>query len=141
LQHILNIISGNCHRIIFPVHPRTRSVITDHKIEVPANITIIEPLGYLDFIYLQSHAEKIITDSGGIQKEAYILKKPCVTLRPETEWLETVESGWNLLLNPASDIGPDVIAQFTPPSEHPAIFGENVAEKMVAVIGEVFDGG
>jgi UDP-N-acetylglucosamine 2-epimerase len=137
LQHILNIISGNCHRIIFPVHPRTGSVITDHKIEVPANITIIEPLGYLDFIYLQSHAEKIITDSGGIQKEAYILKKPCVTLRPETEWLETVESGWNLLLNPASDIGPDVIAQFTPPSEHPAIFGENVAEKMVAVIGEV----
>ena len=103
------------------------------------SLKLIEPLGYLDIIHLQRNAYKIVTDSGGIQKEAYILKKPCITLRTETEWVETVESGWNLLLDPSSDISSDAISTFNPPLEHPNIFGENVAERMVKIIDEVVD--
>ncbi len=139
LQLILRVLANNGQNVIFPVHPRTQTVIDKHNIKVPENITTIPPLGYLDFIYLESHAEKIITDSGGIQKEAYILEKPCITLRPETEWVETVDCGWNLLLDPSSDISPGAIAQFKPPAEHPPIFGENVAEEMVSVLGNVLD--
>ncbi len=64
---------------------------------------LIEPQGYLDFITLENFSKRIITDSGGIQKEAYILKKPCITLRTETEWIETVEEKWNLLINPSDE--------------------------------------
>lgn len=82
--------------IVMPVHPRTRRIITEQGVQ-PAGLRLIEPLGYLDMMQLVHHAVSIFTDSGGLQKEAYFHRVPCVTLRDETEWVETVQAGWNRL--------------------------------------------
>ena len=102
------------------------------------NFFLIDPCGYLEFLSLQYYAYKIITDSGGIQKEAYLLGKPCITLRPETEWVETVQAGWNLLLNPENASIKDEILSFSPAGEQASIFGSNVADKMVMTIKRIF---
>jgi len=88
--------SGVGKQIVFPVHPRTKKFIVDNKLDV-SDINIIEPVGYVDMIKLLSSAKGLYTDSGGMQKEAYFLKTPCVTMRDETEWMETIEAGWNRL--------------------------------------------
>lgn len=133
LEHIISQFSEVSEKIVFPVHPRTRKVLS--KIgSIPTNLLLTEPLGYLDFIKLENSCLKIITDSGGIQKEAYIMKKPCITLRTETEWVETVEEGWNLLLSPQDKYISKKITGFTPPKKQANIFGENVADKMVETI-------
>lgn len=99
LQNILDALSASGERVVFPIHPRTRQAMTRMAVEPPAaNVSLVEPLGYLDFLKLVSHARRVLTDSGGLQKEAYILGVPCVTLRENTEWLETLESGWNILV-------------------------------------------
>lgn len=82
--------------VIMPVHPRTRKLFQDRGIS-PRGLTLIDPLGYLDMAQLLHHAAAVFTDSGGLQKEAYFHGVPCVTLRDETEWVETVEAGWNRL--------------------------------------------
>lgn len=82
--------------VVMPVHPRTRKLFANHGI-VPAGVTLIDPVGYLDMTQLLHHAAAVFTDSGGLQKEAYFHRVPCVTLRDETEWVETVEAGWNRL--------------------------------------------
>lgn len=101
MSQLLEIISAFAmldKPILFPVHPRTSRQLVKYSVNVSDNIFFSEPLGYLDFLHLQAYAKKIITDSGGIQKEAYFLKVPCITLRSETEWIETVESGANILV-------------------------------------------
>ena len=136
LKLILEKLSALGKQIIFPVHPRTKKVIEENKIKISNNIKIIKPVGYLDFIKLEQGAEKIITDSGGIQKEAYILKKPCITLRPETEWVETVSEGWNILALPDDKGFSEKILDFRPTAEQSDIFGANVTEKMINKIKE-----
>jgi UDP-N-acetylglucosamine 2-epimerase len=136
LQHILSSLNKLERLIIFPVHPRTRNILQLMDTSSYANIRYVEPQAYLDFLMLMEHADMIFTDSGGIQKEAYILSKPCVTLRYETEWVETVKSGWNLLLPTNAEEFPMSINSFYPPASHPDIFGKDVAEKMVEVINK-----
>ncbi len=133
LEHILNELGQLPEKIIFPVHPRTRKMLAV-TYTIPKNIQLIEPQGYLDFIALQHAAKRIITDSGGIQKEAYLLRKPCITLRSETEWVETVNEKWNLLINPAQENIGFAIAAFRVPEKQNNIFGENVTEKMLGAI-------
>jgi UDP-GlcNAc3NAcA epimerase len=102
LRHILKGLERvSAHvPVIFPVHPRTRSAIGDAGIEVTApGIQLVDPMGFVDMVDLLSGAAVIATDSGGIQKEAFFLEVPCATLRTETEWLETVELGWNRLVD------------------------------------------
>lgn len=136
LEHILDQLGQLPEEIIFPVHPRTRKML-QASYDVPSNIRMIEPQGYLDFIALENTAKRIITDSGGIQKEAYILRKPCITLRTETEWVETVAEKWNLLVNPTDKMIASKIAAFVPPGEQQEIFGSDVAEKMVTIISGI----
>lgn len=133
LEHILNQVGQLGSTVIFPVHPRTRKMLNG-SYNVPKNIRMIEPQGYLDFITLEHFSTRIITDSGGIQKEAYILKKPCITLRTETEWIETVEEKWNLLVNPMDKMIAAKIDTFIVPEFQNDIFGKDVAEKMVSLI-------
>lgn len=99
LLSILGALSASGERVVFPIHPRTRKAMERMAIEPPGeNVSLVDPLGYVDFLKLVSHARKVLTDSGGLQKEAYILGVPCVTLRENTEWLETLELGWNTLV-------------------------------------------
>jgi UDP-N-acetylglucosamine 2-epimerase len=97
LKVIIEALSKIGSKIILPIHPRTRKVMDGNDIKVPDNVMIIPSLGYLDFLLLEQNAQKIITDSGGVQREAYCLKKPCITIFPSTSWIETVEDGWNTL--------------------------------------------
>jgi UDP-N-acetylglucosamine 2-epimerase len=136
LEHILNELGQLDEKIIFPVHPRTQKMLAENY-KVPANIQMIDPQGYLDFISLENFADRIITDSGGIQKEAYILKKPCITLRTETEWVETVAEKWNLLINPAEKQLACKINSFQPPENQTEVFGKNVTEKMIKIINHI----
>ncbi len=84
--------------VIFPVHPRTRPLVEALRVGVDDEITVCEPLPYAEMIALQQHARAVVTDSGGMQKEAIVLGTPCVTLRDETEWTQTLEGGWNVLV-------------------------------------------
>jgi len=85
-------------KIIFPVHPRTKKIINLYSLKFPKNVLITKPVGYLESLALQKNAQTVITDSGGIQKEACFLGVPCITLRDETEWIETVQRGYNTIV-------------------------------------------
>lgn len=137
LKHLLMELGRLEEKIIFPVHPRTKKMLKDNAIAIPQNIEITEPQGYLDFIVLEHYSNRIITDSGGIQKEAYILQKPCITLRSETEWVETVQEGWNLLVNPTDNMISSKILSFVTPVIQQDIFGKDVTSKMVKIINSI----
>jgi len=110
LSNILKAMSkmAQQHAVIFPIHPRTKKSIKKFRLtHLLKKISILPPLGFLEMISLESNADLIITDSGGIQKEAYFHKVPCVTLRDQTEWVETVKAGWNRLVK--VDLIPDII--------------------------------
>jgi UDP-N-acetylglucosamine 2-epimerase len=140
LNKLLTKFSKIGGKLIFPVHPRTRKVMDDHSMVIPENVLLSEPVGYLDFIKLESCSMKIITDSGGIQKEAYLLKKPCITIRPETEWVETVREGWNVLVDVDSDDFVNTIETFNPSQKQNDLFGNNVAQKMFNKIQKIISG-
>jgi len=136
LENLLTQLGQLNGKIIFPIHPRTKKMLASNK-NIPQNILLTEPLGYLDFITLENSSSRIITDSGGIQKEAYILKKPCFTLRTETEWIETVEEKWNRLISPINQCIASEINSFIVPEKQNPIFGENVTDKMVNIINSL----
>jgi UDP-GlcNAc3NAcA epimerase len=119
--------------VVFPAHPRTRAALDQAGIELPANVRLIPPAGYLDFAALTAQARVVATDSGGAQKEAYWLGVPCVTLRDETEWVETVEAGWNTLAG-ATDperIAGAIAGARTHP-DHPQLYGDGRAAPRIA---------
>lgn len=101
-ERLKNIVDAICsiEDVVFPCHPRTKKHLEDLHLwdGLEKSIQVINPVGYLDMLLLEKNARKILTDSGGVQKEAYMLKVPCITMRDETEWVETVEDGWNLLV-------------------------------------------
>lgn len=97
MSNIIEALGESRKIVVFPVHPRTEKYLREYGLDMPANVKIIQPLGYLDMLKLMAGAHKILTDSGGIQKEAYMLGVPCITLRENTEWVETLDGGWNVL--------------------------------------------
>jgi len=113
-------------RVVFPAHPRTRAALADLGLDLPT----VDPLGYLDFAALASQAETIVTDSGGLQKEAYWYRVPCVTVRPSTEWVDTVTAGANVLVEPEGITAAVEAARF--PSVAPPLYGDGHASERVA---------
>ncbi|MBR3152581.1 MAG: UDP-N-acetylglucosamine 2-epimerase (non-hydrolyzing) [Clostridia bacterium] len=101
IRNILNTFEKLDKPVIFPMHPRIRSIIDRlRKEKLYQNTYFVEPVDYLTMLYLTKNAKKVITDSGGLQKECYILETPCITVRPDTEWVETLENGYNILSSP-----------------------------------------
>lgn len=137
-SNLLSILEGCAAadtRIVFPVHPRTVRFMQEHGIEPPDCVEAVEPVSYVDMLALEAHAAKILTDSGGVQKEAYLSGVPCVTLRERTEWVETVEEGWNILAGADRGKIAEAIADFRPGGERPGIFGPpGAAERMAEII-------
>jgi len=134
LEFIISKLAKLGTKIVFPVHPRTAKVLQTLNLQRFPQLNCLEPLAYLDFLAVMHNAGMMLTDSGGIQKEAYLLQVPCVTLRSETEWTETVEGGWNMLLPVDSAEFPEAINRMHAPLEHPEIFGSNVAQKITEAL-------
>jgi UDP-GlcNAc3NAcA epimerase len=124
--------------IVFPVHPRTRAALERGAHGLPGNVRAIQPVGFLEMVALEARAHAIATDSGGVQKEAYLAGVPCVTLRSETEWVETVEAGWNRVV----DDDPDALRAALEDQEfmrrdreRPLLYGDGLAaERIVAAL-------
>lgn len=133
MADIMGVLGESEEDVIFPAHPRTLKYLKEYDIlgNLRKNVKIIEPLGYLDMLMLMSSANKVITDSGGVQKEAYLLKVPCITLRENTEWIETVESGWNDLVDANKGRLLDMIHKPKAEIAHPDIFMRGATKKIV----------
>ncbi len=138
LERILTFLGTFRETVVLPLHPRTRTRMREFGLSLPLNVHATEPLGYLDMLRLQASCLGVATDSGGLQKEAYLSKVPCLTLRNETEWVETLKTGWNHLVPIDLDPLPSLPTLFRePPSEHPPIFGDwHASERIVALILE-----
>jgi UDP-N-acetylglucosamine 2-epimerase len=113
--------------VVFPVHPRTRKAIAELGQPLGEHVHFIEPVGYLEMVTLIDSARLVLTDSGGLQKEAYWLGVPCVTLRDQTEWVETVQAGWNVLVGSDADAIVDTVRFFQPPARQPELYGDGRA--------------
>jgi UDP-N-acetylglucosamine 2-epimerase len=144
LEGILYGLQRSQSPVILPVHPRTRARLSEMGLLeklAGSNLHLIEPLGYLDMLMLEQNARKILTDSGGMQKEAFFFKVPCITMRDETEWIETVQSGWNVVVG--ADADKIETALKAPPPEGdtpPQIFGDGqAARKIVSHLTEALD--
>jgi UDP-N-acetylglucosamine 2-epimerase (non-hydrolysing) len=114
LKNILDAISSIPYPVIFPIHPRTKQRIQSFNLKLPKNIYAITPAGYFEFLRLIFHSTKLLTDSGGAQKQAFFLRKPCITLRPNTEWVETIENGWNILVDDCQEKIIEAVTNFHP---------------------------
>lgn len=118
-------------QVLFPVHPRTRPLLA-RGVSVPANVVVCDPLGYLDMLCAVGNARCVLTDSGGLQKEAYFLGVPCVTLRPETEWVETVSAGWNILAGTETSRIVRAVDDILRAQRHPiACFGDGQSARKI----------
>ncbi|MDD4652794.1 MAG: UDP-N-acetylglucosamine 2-epimerase (non-hydrolyzing) [Methanothrix sp.] len=125
--------------VVFPCHPRTEKYLKEYRLwdDLVRKIRVIKPVGYLDMLLLEKNAAKIITDSGGVQKEAYLLGTACITLRGETEWVETVEDGWNMLVGPDTDKIVTMARCFVPGHKRHDAFGKGDASIKMADLIEL----
>jgi UDP-N-acetylglucosamine 2-epimerase (non-hydrolysing)/UDP-GlcNAc3NAcA epimerase len=131
LDRLVSLLEALPRPTVFPVHPRTRARLeAAGLLDRLSGLTLVPPLGYLDFLELARHARAILTDSGGVQKEAYLLGVPCVTLRDTTEWVETVDAGWNVLVDLDRDAALAAVER-TPPAERPELYGGGRAAERV----------
>ena len=131
LGNIVEALNQASLPIVLPLHPRTKKYMEKFELSFSSNVHVIEPVGYLEMLFLEKHAEKILTDSGGVQKEAFFLDKPCITLRNETEWCDTVETGWNTLVGCDVNKILDAIDNFTPVGSAPRLYGSGDAADII----------
>ncbi len=132
LAAILEGLGRSSVQVVFPVHPRTKRRLEEFGLELPPNVRALEPQGYLDTIRLIMEARRVATDSGGVQKEAYFLGKPCVTLREETEWTELVECGANVLVGASVDQIAEALAREDWSLPRACIYGDGNAAALIA---------
>ncbi|WP_026703236.1 non-hydrolyzing UDP-N-acetylglucosamine 2-epimerase [Salibacterium aidingense] len=140
LKNILKAFQQLDKKVVFPLHPRTKHTIEKWEQGTNSNILLIEPLNYLDMLVMESQAKTILTDSGGIQKEAYMLRTPCITLRKETEWEETVREKWNTIMPPThSEKIVEAVLNSEKPQAYRSLFGDgNAAHHIQVVLREMF---
>jgi UDP-GlcNAc3NAcA epimerase len=132
LRDIIAGLSSSEVPVIFPVHPRTKKMLAEFGLALPACVRAIEPQGYLDTLRLIADASLVLTDSGGVQKEAYFLGRPCVTLRDETEWVELVSSGANTLVGSNSARIKALLRHVPSPPTTDGLFGDGHAADRIA---------
>jgi len=136
LRSILDALLEIDNPIVFSVHPRTRERIASLdgpvKSQLYSKMRVIDPVGYLDMLVLEQHARLVLTDSGGMQKEAYFFGVPCITLRPETEWVETVEAGWNVVVGSNPTLIVEKARNLEPPPQSKRrVFGNGHASELI----------
>jgi UDP-N-acetylglucosamine 2-epimerase (non-hydrolysing)/UDP-GlcNAc3NAcA epimerase len=138
LNRLVDLLSAVPVTVVLPLHPRTAKRLRDagmlERLRAAPRVRISEPLGYLELTTLMCNARAVLTDSGGLQKEAYLAGVPCVTMRANTEWTETVAQGWNVLVDLDSDAALAAL-EHTPPPERPELYGDGHAgERVVAAL-------
>ncbi len=135
LQSILDAFGELKNPVVLPLHPRTKNII--RKFNVPKNVQIIEPVSYLQMLALVMDSEKVLTDSGGLQKEAYFLNKHCITMRDETEWVETLKNNWNIIVGANKNKIVESTLKSDLNSARIDAFGDgNSAKKIIKVLNE-----
>jgi UDP-GlcNAc3NAcA epimerase len=134
LGRIVEGLNGLSGPIVFPAHPRTRAQIEREGLGLAAHVRLVQPLGYLDFAALAAQARVIVTDSGGLQKEAYWYGVPCVTLRASTEWVDTVELGANTLVDDDPERLRQAVRRAHVPPGLPPLYGDGHASERIALV-------
>ena len=134
MRLILSGFGSLSSQLVFPVHPRTRKMIQEWGLSVNSNVKMIEPVGHFDMLTLQENANCILTDSGGVQKEAYLVGVRCITLRDETEWVETVNAGWNILAGVDVKKILDSFESWFPQAERKPLYGDGHAAEQICKI-------
>jgi UDP-N-acetylglucosamine 2-epimerase len=142
LERVVEIAERLPSPAVFPLHPRTRARLQAAGLEerLEAAVRVTQPLGYLDFLQLAAHARALLTDSGGVQKEAYLVGTPCVTLRDTTEWVETVELGWNVLVNLDVDAAIAALERPIPAGDRPELYGGGHAADRICKVLAAYTG-
>ena len=140
LREIVSALNGLPLPVVLPLHPRTRKKLDEFEINAGGNVRIVDPVGYIDMLQLLQTSAAVLTDSGGLQKEAYYVGVPCITLRSETEWTETVDAGWNRLVGyDEGKIIDAVAAAGNQPSARPELYGDGkAAARIAAILGDGF---
>ena len=138
LERLVELLLSLPLPVVLPLHPRTRARLTDagllDRLVMAPQMTLTPPLGYIEFAALVANARAVLTDSGGLQKEAYLAGVPCITLRPSTEWVETVAGGWNVLVDLDADAAVDALGR-EPPADRPPLYGDGHAgDRVVAAL-------
>ena len=133
LARIVAGLNALAEPVVFPAHPRTRAALAG-GLSPASHVQVVEPLGYLEFAALASQARVIVTDSGGLQKEAYWYGVPCVTVRPSTEWVDTVALGANVLVDDDPEALAEAVADAAMPSSRPVLYGDGHASERIAQV-------
>jgi UDP-N-acetylglucosamine 2-epimerase len=145
LERLVGLLEGVPERVVLPLHPRTAARLDGSglrgRLDAAANVVLTEPLGYLDFMKLAAHARAVLTDSGGVQKEAYLLGVPCVTLRDTTEWVETVEASWNVLVDLDREAALAALERPAPEGAQPDLYGGGRAAERVCDVLAAYTAG
>lgn len=135
LRNVVTALNALEETVVFPVHPRTRRALESLDLGFAPHVLAIDPVGYLDMLVLEREARVIVTDSGGVTREAYFLEVPCITLREETEHVETVAHGWNTLVGTDPGRILEAVRSFRATGPHPAIYGDGAAaQKIVSIL-------
>ena len=136
LKHIVDAVNSLSEkRFVFPVHPRTKKILAEHGLHFGNHVMLIDPVGYLEMLKYEEACSAVLTDSGGVQKEAFFFQKPCITMRDTTEWVELVTSGWNTLTGADTEKIISAIRGIYVPTDYPQLYGDgHTAEKIVEVL-------